>query len=98
VRRKKLGRLSAKLVTAKFWSDQNIENVPVGVGANELDAIRSGIALAHMFFERDLISDNLDDAVVFCDLLGVGHAGILAPRSNAGSGKIGVGWMRGETL
>ena len=61
--REKLRRLSAKLVTAKFRPDQNIENVPVGIGADELDAIRSGIALAHMLFERDLISDNLDDAV-----------------------------------
>jgi hypothetical protein len=26
--------------------------------ADELDAIRSGIALAHMLFERDLVSDN----------------------------------------
>ena len=65
-------------MTAKFRPDQNIEIVPVGIGADELDAIRSGIALAHMLFERDLISDNLDDAVVFGDLLGVGHAGILA--------------------
>ena len=71
--------MSAKLVTAKIRSDQNIENVPVGVGTDELDAIRSGIAFAHMLFERDLISDNLYDAVVFGDLLGVSHPHILSP-------------------
>jgi hypothetical protein len=58
-----------------------------------LYAVRSDIALDHMLFERDLVSDNFDDAVVIGDLLGVGHAGILAPRRNAGSGKIGVGGM-----
>jgi len=74
---KKLGRLSTKLVTGELRSDQNIENVPVGVGTDELDAIRSDITHAHMLFERHLVSDNLDDTVVIGDLLGVGHPGIL---------------------
>jgi hypothetical protein len=79
VLRKKLGRLSTKLLTAELRSDQNLKNVPLGIGAEELDAIRSNIARAHMLFKRDLVSDDFNDAVVFGDLLGVGHAGILVP-------------------
>jgi len=60
-------------MTAELRSHQNIENVAVSVGTDELD-VSAGVVLKLMLFELDLVSDNFHDAVVIGDLFGVGHA------------------------